>query len=299
MRGQSVSPAVRACGVAGDDGRLQRVEAAGAAKLARAGERLQPAADLELIPECAVLVEQEDRLARRVGARRRARGVQLHQGQQSVRFGLVRRDRGEHTAHAQRLVAELGAQPVLAARRGVAFVEDEIDDLQHRGEPLGERLAARGLIGQARVRQGPLGAHDALGDGRVGQQEGPGDLLGGQAADHPQRQRGARLARQQRMAGGEDQPQHLVADVVVQGGVRDRAWPAAPPPGPARASRACARACGRGADDPAPGAWRSPSARRRVVPERRSRASARARRAGLPASAPRPAARRAASAPGW
>jgi hypothetical protein len=41
--------------------------------------------------------------------------------------------------------AELGTQPVLPARRSVAFVENEIDDLKHRGEPLREFLAAADL----------------------------------------------------------------------------------------------------------------------------------------------------------
>ena len=154
MRDQSVSSAVVASGVAGDNGRLQGIEAARSAKLARPPERLHPPPNLELIPERAVLVEHEDRLARRVGTRRRARGVQLHQGQQSMGFGLVRRDGGEHAAHAKRFVAELGTQPVLAARRGVAFVEDEVDDLQHRGEPLRQFFALRRLIGQPRVPKG-------------------------------------------------------------------------------------------------------------------------------------------------
>jgi hypothetical protein len=33
-------------------------------------------------------------------------------------------------------MAELGTQPILAARGGVAFVEDEVDDLKNGGEPL-------------------------------------------------------------------------------------------------------------------------------------------------------------------
>jgi hypothetical protein len=44
----------------------------------------------------------------------------------------------------------------------------------------------------------------------------PRDLFGGQAADHPQRQRRAGLARQQWMTGGEDQAQQFVTDVVVE-----------------------------------------------------------------------------------
>ena len=54
----------------------------------------------------------------------------------------------------------------------------------------------------------------------VRQQEGPGDLLGRQAADHPQRQSRAGLTRQSRVTGGEDEPKQLIADVVVQGGVQ-------------------------------------------------------------------------------
>src|SRR5438132_13848207 len=61
-------------GVAGDNGRLEGVEAARSAQLARPPERLHPPPDLELVPECAVLVQHEDGLARCVGTRRRARG---------------------------------------------------------------------------------------------------------------------------------------------------------------------------------------------------------------------------------
>jgi hypothetical protein len=81
--------------VTGDGGRLQGVKAARSAKLARPPERLHPPADLELVPECAVLVQGEDRLTRRISTRRRARHVQLQQGEHSMGFGLVRRDSGE------------------------------------------------------------------------------------------------------------------------------------------------------------------------------------------------------------
>ena len=45
-------------------------------------------------------------------------------------------------------------------------------------------------------------------------QERPGDLVAGQAADHPQRQRDAGLARQHRVAGDEHQREHVVVDPV-------------------------------------------------------------------------------------
>ena len=54
------------------DRRLQRVRAARAAQLLGALERREPAADEQLIPVRPVLIEQQDRLARRV---RRARAI--------------------------------------------------------------------------------------------------------------------------------------------------------------------------------------------------------------------------------
>jgi hypothetical protein len=48
--------------------------------------------------------------------------------------------------------------------------------------------------------------------GRPGDQEDPGDLVGGQAAEQPQGQRGASLPGQHRVAVHEHQPQQLVAD---------------------------------------------------------------------------------------
>ena len=77
-------------------------------------------------------------------------------------------------------------------------------------------LAARHLEGQAGVAERLLGPHDALRDGGFVRQEGAGDLVGGQPADQAQRQRRARLGRQHRVAGGEDQAQQLIADVVVE-----------------------------------------------------------------------------------
>ena len=214
-------------------------------------------------------------------------------------FGLVRRDGGEHAAHAKRFIAKLGTKPVVAARRGVAFVEDEVDDLQHRGEPLRELLAARGLVGQPRFRKGPLRAHDALGDRRVRQQESPGDLFGRQAADHPQRQRRAGLARQTRVTGGEDEPKHLVADVVVQGGVEigHGLLLGLHVPGDHLVLALEHLAAAQMIQGPALGGRHQPGAGLFRNACRRPRA--RGRPTGLPASNPRPAAHRAASSPGW
>ncbi len=62
--------------------------------------------------------------------------------------------------------------------------------------------------------QRPLGADDALGDGRLGGEEGAGDLLRRQATHEPQSERDPGLRRQHGMAGGEDQAQQVVVEIV-------------------------------------------------------------------------------------
>ena len=183
----------------------------------------------------------------------------------------------------------VGPHPVVAARRRVAFVEDEVDDLEHRRQPRGQLGAARHLERHARLGQRPLGAHDPLRDRRLGDEEGARDLVGREAAEQPQRQRHARLGREHGMTGDEHEPQQIVADVVVERGLdvgrrRRRAR--------RRARRACARACAGGAA----GRWRgsspSPSATRRDCRGCPSPASARAPSPAPLAPDPRPARRR-------
>ena len=106
MRAQSVSAARARAGVAGGDRGLQRVGAAGAAERLGALERGEAAADEQLIPARAVLIEQQDRLARRADARAEPRRLDLHQRDEAVDLGLVGRELGEDAAEAQRVLAQ-------------------------------------------------------------------------------------------------------------------------------------------------------------------------------------------------
>src|SRR5439155_102731 len=88
------------------------------------------------------------------------------------------------------------------------------DEVPVRGDLPGRLAPHRHLIGNARVPNLCLGAHDALGHcGRTGE-KGAGDLLGREAADLAQGQRDLRVRRQSRMAAGEDQPQPIVLDTL-------------------------------------------------------------------------------------
>ncbi|MNG16268.1 hypothetical protein D3C84_1001640 [compost metagenome] len=71
------------------------------------------------------------------------------------------------------------------------------------------------LIGNFRVTDLRLGAHDALGDGGRCREKGPGDFFRGQVADFAQRQRHLGVRRQCRVTASEDQPQAIVLHVFV------------------------------------------------------------------------------------
>ena len=114
------------------DRRLQRVRTKRAAEFFRAIECGQSAVNQQLIPARSILIEQQDRLAVRADSRVRSRRMQLHQREQSVHFRLVRRESRENAPESHRFVAERGTHPVIAGRRRVTFVENEIDDFEHR-----------------------------------------------------------------------------------------------------------------------------------------------------------------------
>ena len=209
--------------VTGRDRALERVRAVGAPERLGPRQRRQPAPDEQRIPARAVLVEQQDRLSRRPRARARARRLDLHQRDEAVHLRLVRSQLGQDPPQTQRVLAQRRPHPVVSRRRRIALVEDEVDHLEHRRQAGGPLRAARDFERDARLGERPLGTNDALGDGGLRDQERAGDLPGGQAAEQAQRQRQARLGGEHRMAGGEDEAQQVVADVVVDGGVEIRA----------------------------------------------------------------------------
>jgi hypothetical protein len=127
-----------------------------------------------------------------------------------VHLGLVRGQLGQQPPQPQRLQAQPGPDQVVAGGRRVPLVEDQVDDLQHRRQALGQLRRAGQLERHVSPRQRLLGRGDPLGDGRLVDEERAGDLGRRQAADEPQCQRHPGLRRQQRMAGDEHQPQHVV-----------------------------------------------------------------------------------------
>ena len=109
-----------------------------------------------MVPKRAILIEQQDRLAGWTDSSVSPGGLNLHQGDQTVDFGFLRREFGEDAAEAEGVFTEGGADQVVSGGGGVALVEDEVDDFEDGGEARGElgapRGTSKGTCFSARVR---------------------------------------------------------------------------------------------------------------------------------------------------
>ena len=96
--------------------------------------------------------------------------------------------------------------------RRVALVEDEVEDGEHRAQPLRQQVVGRDAEGDAGVADLPLRADEPLRHRRLGDEERVRDLRRRQAGDLPQRQRDPRLGGERRVAAGEDEREAVVGD---------------------------------------------------------------------------------------
>jgi hypothetical protein len=101
-----------------------------------------------------------------------------------VDLALVWSEFSQHAPQAQRVFAERRPHPVIARSCGIALIEDEVEDFQHGRESRRQLVAARHLEWHLRLKKGPFGADDTLGDRGCGDEKGPRDLLGRQPPDH-------------------------------------------------------------------------------------------------------------------
>ena len=187
-------------------------------------------------------------------------------------LGLVGHELGERATQPQRL----GGQ--LAAAR-VALVEDEVDDREHRDQPVGQQVVGRDAEGDAGTLDLRLRAHEPLGHRRLGDEEGASDLGRAQAAERAQRQRDLRLDRERRVTAGEDELESLVGEGRRRPSRRLRPGLLREP----RAGGSSPRACDRGGCGRSRGCAPSSAARRPGCPARRRAASARRRSRRPPA----------------
>jgi hypothetical protein len=167
------------------------------------------------VPQRAILVLQQHELTVVVHARVAARVVQQHQGHQAAHLALVRHQREQHAAQADRLLAQLAADHGVGTRREVALVEDQVEDGEHGAQPVGQLVVGRHREGDTGPSDLALGPHETLLHGAFAGQEGAGHLRGREPAEHAQREGHARLGRERRVAAGEEQPQPVVRQRAV------------------------------------------------------------------------------------
>ncbi len=140
--------------------------------------------------------------------------VEQHECQQPGGLRLVGEQRDHGPCQPDRLGTQLAPDQGIARRRRVALVVDEVEDLEDAVEALGEQVERRHAVGDAGIVDLALGPDEPLGECRLRDEEGAGDLRCGEAAQGPERERDATVHRQGRMAAGEDQPQSVVHVVV-------------------------------------------------------------------------------------
>src|SRR5689334_7359533 len=85
----------------------------------------------KLIPTGSVLVEKQHRITCWPNARSRSRSLNLHESNESMHFGFTRCQLRENSPNAQCVLAQRRTNDVIATRRRVSLVENQIDDLEH------------------------------------------------------------------------------------------------------------------------------------------------------------------------
>ena len=175
------------------------------------------------IPQAPVLVVEEDRHAVVSVTRRGAGMVEEHEREQAGRLRLSGEERREDAGEPDRLLAQLVADGLLARRRVVALVEDQVEDRCDLVDALGHDRLGRLPEADPRHPQPSLRAHQPLGHDRLGDEEGARDLGRGETAGQAQGERHPGLGRKRRVAAGEDQLEAVVGQVLVgdlRGGLR-------------------------------------------------------------------------------
>lgn len=90
----------------GGDCGLKRIRTVHSAELFRLLECGQTATDEEVIPQRAVLIEEQDRLSQGADPSLGARGLNLHERDEAMDLGFLRNELGQDTPETRRILAE-------------------------------------------------------------------------------------------------------------------------------------------------------------------------------------------------
>ena len=126
------------------DRRLERVRAERSRRRAPRSTSAAPFGDLRAVPERAVLLVEQDQVARSRDVRAARRESCSSISASSPIASGFGEQLDQQPSEPDRFAGEIGARQRVAGRRRVAFVEHQIDDVEHRIEPIRQARAADG-----------------------------------------------------------------------------------------------------------------------------------------------------------
>ena len=135
---------------------------------------------------------------------------QQHESEQPGYLAVIRKESTHLAGEADRFRGQFAALQVGPGRRRIALVEDQVQHVQHDRQPrdpLGLRGEREGDMARLDLL---LGTADPLGDSRVRDEEGAGDLRGRKSADRAQGQRELRRRGKGRMSAEKEKRQRVV-----------------------------------------------------------------------------------------
>ena len=191
------------------DGRLDLVSAHWALGQ-RVGDQGDALGDRGLVPAAAILVGKRHQLPGVVDPGGAAGLGEQHQREEPGDLAVAGPEPVQPAGQPQRFSGQVDAVHLLAGRRGVALVEDQVQHVADGLDPLINLLGGWHRERRAGLPDTLLGPADPLRHGRFGHEEGAGDLGRGQAPDRPQRQRDLRGRCERRMAAQQQQRERVI-----------------------------------------------------------------------------------------
>jgi hypothetical protein len=215
VEGEDVFPVGEGEAVGGDVGGGQfglKVIGGEVVSVGGLAEVSEAAVDHGAVPEGAVLLFEEEKIAGGVDAGGEACGLEEHEGQQGVDLGLNSGGVfGKGGGKTDGFGAEVVFDEVVAGGGGVALSEEEVEDVEDGFETFGELGGAGDFEADVVVANGTLGADEALADGDLGGEEGAGYLGDSEAADDFESEGYAGGAGEGGVAADEDEGELLVS----------------------------------------------------------------------------------------
>src|SRR5262249_18849652 len=184
----------------------QRLSASGSAKVN------EPALDQLAIPKRAILLFEEQEASHSIHASVEARGVKAHERNERVRL----RERAcgifhQHERQSKRFVAELATDQAIGLGGAVAFVEEQVQHVKDAVHTLWIDALNLRVLAEPRAR-----TLQSLVNGVFALKKSQRDLLGAEPAECFQREDELRLGRDRGIGANEEQPKHVVLDLLLR-----------------------------------------------------------------------------------